>query len=60
MKIKTTEIEIECTAEELRQSNTLSDGLYNALRRAFNGPVHYNDTEESEDDRTSEADSTDR
>lgn len=60
MKIKTTEIEIECTADELRQSNTLSDGFYNALRRAFNGPVYHTDTEESEDDRTSEADSTDR
>lgn len=37
MKIKTTEIEIECTAEELRQSNSLSDGFYNVLRKALNG-----------------------
>ena len=55
MKIKTTEIEIECTAEELRQSTTLSDGLYNALRRAFNGPIYDNSVEESEDDRTEES-----
>lgn len=37
MKIKTTAIEIECTADELRQSNTLSDGFYNLFRKAFNG-----------------------
>ena len=60
MKIKTTEISIECTAEELRQSSTLSDGLYNALRRAFNGPIYDNSVEEKEDAGTSEADSTDR
>ena len=39
MKIKTTITEIECNAEELRQSNTVSDGLINAMRRAFNGPI---------------------
>lgn len=40
MKIKQIETmtEIECSAEELRQSNTLSDGFYNVLRKAFNGP----------------------
>ena len=32
MKIKTTVTEIECTANELRQSNALSDGFYNMLR----------------------------
>lgn len=36
MKIKTTVTEIECTANELRQSNTLSDGFYNMLRGCFN------------------------
>ena len=41
MKIKTTLTEIECSAEELRQSTSLSDGLYNAMRRAFNGPLSY-------------------
>ena len=55
MKIKTivTETEIECTAEELRQSNSLSDSLYNALRKAFNGApstlsTESDDTEEVE------------
>ena len=48
MKIVTTTTEIECTAEELRQSNSLSDGLYNALRKAFNGPIH--EAREDEED----------
>lgn len=48
MKIITTTTEIECTAEELRQSNSLSDGLYNALRKAFNGPIH--EAREDEED----------
>ena len=34
MKIKITEI--EANAEELRQSNSLSDGLTRLLRNAFN------------------------
>ena len=37
MKIKTTITEIECTANELKQSNSLSEGLYNMLRGVFNG-----------------------
>ena len=41
MKIITTVTEIECNAEELRQSTSLSDGLYNAMRRAFNGPLSF-------------------
>ena len=45
MKIKTTVTEIECTANELRQSNTLSDGFYNMLRGCFNKM-----TSDSEDD----------
>ena len=36
MKIKTTITEIECTANELRQSNALSEGFYNILRGCFN------------------------
>ena len=36
MKIKTTVTEIECTANELRQSNALSDGFANMLRGCFN------------------------
>lgn len=39
MKIKTTVTEIECTADELRQSNSLSDGFLNILRNCFNGTV---------------------
>ena len=41
MKIKTTTTttEIECNADELRQSNTVSESILNALRRTFNGPV---------------------
>ena len=50
MKIVTTTTEIECTAEELRQSNSLSDGLYNALRKAFNGPIYETTEEEDEED----------
>lgn len=56
MKIKTTITEIECNAEELRQSNTVSDGLINAMRRAFNGPIfnttasHTEPEEESEEE----------
>lgn len=34
MKVKITEI--ECTAEELKQSNSVADGFRNMLRRAFN------------------------
>lgn len=39
MKIKTTVTEIECTADELRQSNSLSEGFLNILRNCFNGTV---------------------
>ena len=51
MKIVTTTTEIECTAEELRQSNSLSDGFYNVLRKAFNGPIQeVSEEEEDEED----------
>ena len=49
MKIKTTVTEIECTANELRQSNALSDGFYNLLRGCFN-----NMTSDCEDDMEDE------
>ncbi len=56
MKIKTTVTEIECTANELRQSNTLSDGIYNILRGCFNNmpsdcedDIEYEEQAESED-----------
>lgn len=32
MKIKTAITEIECTADEIRQSNNLADGIHNILR----------------------------
>ena len=50
MKIKTTITEIECNAEELRQSNTVSDGLINAMRRAFNGPIFNTEPEEESEE----------
>ena len=56
MKIKTTVTEIECNAEELRQSNTVSEGLLNAMRRAFNGPLFYTDTESEEEPEEEEGD----
>lgn len=55
MKIKTTITEIECNAEELRQSNTVSDGLLNAMRRAFNGPIFSTAAFDTEPEEESEA-----
>ena len=55
MKIKTTVTEIECSAEELRQSSSLSDGFWNIFRNAFNGPIH--DDEEFEEAADDKADS---
>lgn len=54
MKIKTEITEIECSAEELRQSNSLSDGLHNALRRAFNGPLSFACAEPEEESEEEE------
>ena len=48
MKIRTEITEIECSADELRQSNTVSDGFLNAMRKAFNGPI-FSRCEEDED-----------
>lgn len=56
MKIKTTVTEIECTANELRQSNALSDGFYNLLRGCFNNMT--SDCAESEDDDREESEDT--
>jgi len=59
MKIKTTTTttEIECNAEELRQSNSVADGILNTLRRSFNGPLPstaYTEPEESDEKEESE------
>lgn len=56
MKIQTTTTVIECSAEELRQSNTLSDSFTNLLRNAFNGsffPYDISD-DETEDETENE------
>ena len=47
MKIKVTEV--ECTAEELRQSNSISDGFMNLVRNLLNGSItEENDTDNEE------------
>lgn len=52
MKIKTTVTEIECTANEIRQSNTVADGILNILRGCFNNmPSDCEDEEETESDK---------
>ena len=56
MKIKTTVTEIECTANELRQSGTLSDGLYNLLRGCFNNLTSDCEDSEEHDDETESED----
>lgn len=55
MKIKTTTTttEIECSAEELRQSNSLADSFTGILRRCFNGDIP--EEEESESDACEES-----
>lgn len=53
MKVKITEI--ECTAEELKQSNSVADGFRNILRNAFNPSYTVEfDFEEDEDGGDSE------
>ena len=52
MKLTTTTTTIECNAEELRQSNTLSDGFANLFRRTFNGPIFSDHEEEEEENAT--------
>lgn len=56
MKIKTTVTEIECTANELRQSTTLSDGLYNLLRGFFNNMTSDCEDDIEDEDTTEEED----
>jgi len=58
MKIKTTVTEIECTANELRQSNTLSDAFYNVFRGCFNNMTsdYEDEDEDKEDDEEKEED----
>lgn len=52
MKIKTTTstTEIECSAEELRQSNSVADAFMNVFRRALNGTAPQTTDYEEEDD----------
>lgn len=52
MKIKTTEI--ECSANELRQSNDLSNGLSNLLRGCFNNMTSDYEEPEKEEQEESE------
>ena len=47
MKIRITEI--ECNAEELRQSNTLAEGFVNLLRRCFTGTVNQDEEDENDE-----------
>lgn len=48
MKIKVTEI--ECNADELKQSNNLAEGFMNLIRGVFNGPITENENEDLEDE----------
>lgn len=53
MKIKTTVTEIECTANEIRQSNTVADGIINILRGCFNNlPSNCEEEEETEEEES--------
>lgn len=53
MKIRTVVTEVECSAEELRQSNSLADAFTGILRRYFNGDIP--EEEESESDACEES-----
>lgn len=50
MKIRTHEIEIEATAAELRESQTLSQNLIALLTRAFQSPAPTEGEDETEDE----------
>lgn len=56
MKIKTTTTttEIECTAEELRMSNGIADGVRNMLRDLFNPVVYHVDADDEDKDEEEE------
>lgn len=60
MRIVTTTTEIECSAEELRQSNSLSDAFLQIMRKCFNGPApttyNVSDDDESDDDESEDDD----
>jgi hypothetical protein len=58
MKIKTTVTEIECTENELKQSNSLADAFSNLLRGCFNN-VNSDCDEEDEEDEETESEETD-
>lgn len=47
--MKITTITVEANAEELRQCNTVADGMLNILRRCFNGGQYYEDDTEEDD-----------
>lgn len=51
MKIKTTITEIECTANEIRQSNCVSDGILNILRGCFNNCITDCEEKEAEENK---------
>lgn len=50
INIVTMSKEIEISAEEIRQSNSVADAITGALRRLFNGEVVEEDEEEDTDD----------
>lgn len=52
MKIRVTEI--ECNADEPRQSNTLADGFVNLLRGCFAGTVNRTADDQDEEDENDE------
>lgn len=52
MKIKVTEI--EASAEELRQSNSLADGLTRLMRNAFNPYIFSPTTNETDEEEQTE------
>jgi len=55
MKIRTTVTEIECTANEIRQSNTVADGILNILRGCLNNmPSDCEEVDESEEEGSEE------
>ena len=55
MKIKTTITEIECDANELRQSNGLAEGFFNMLRGCFNNMTSDCEVEEEQEGEDGEA-----
>ena len=55
MKIRTHEIEIEATAAELRESQTLSQNLIALLTRAFQSPAPASEEDETEEEENDDA-----